>query len=54
MRTDDRLKLTALALATRQRLWETPFRGYWGWTWFQEPFTWPIIAGPRRAMATRR
>jgi len=42
-RTDDRLKLVALALATRQRLWETPFRGYWGWNWFQEPFTWPVV-----------
>ena len=20
-----------------------PFRGYWGWTWFQEPFTWPVV-----------
>jgi outer membrane protein assembly factor BamB len=43
-RTDDRLKLTALALATRRLRWERPFRGYWGWTWFQEPFTWPLIA----------
>jgi outer membrane protein assembly factor BamB len=43
-RNDDRLKLVALALTTRKLLWETPFRGYWGWSWFQEPFTWPVIA----------
>jgi outer membrane protein assembly factor BamB len=43
-RTDDRLKLVALTLASQKRLWETSFRGYWGWTWFQEPFTWPVVA----------
>jgi tRNA A-37 threonylcarbamoyl transferase component Bud32/outer membrane protein assembly factor BamB len=42
-RTDDRLKLTALTLTTRRPMWERPFRGYWGWNWFQEPFTWPLI-----------
>jgi hypothetical protein len=43
-RTDDRLKLVALSLATRRPLWEAPFRGYWGWNWFQQALTWPVIA----------
>jgi hypothetical protein len=43
-RGEEHLKLVALALTTRKPLWQTPFRGYWAWPWFQQPFTWPLVA----------
>src|SRR5262249_20593357 len=41
---DDRLTLTARAVATGRPLWRQTLQAYWGWNWFQEPFDWPLRA----------
>jgi outer membrane protein assembly factor BamB/tRNA A-37 threonylcarbamoyl transferase component Bud32 len=41
---EQRLYLAAISLQTRKLLWQVPFRGYYAWNWFQQPFDWPVVA----------
>jgi serine/threonine protein kinase len=41
---DDAFTLTAVSLKNRATLWQATVRAYWAWSWFQQPFEWPIVA----------
>jgi outer membrane protein assembly factor BamB len=42
--TDDCLTLVAMALRTRNILWQANIRSRWEWNWYEQPSEWPLVA----------